>query len=136
MMDGTIYKRLGVKAEQIIYFPNGHVQFFRKVRALMPEGVRIRRKLAPEERSDLIFVWPEPGGEWTGLFKIMRVLLKPGGAIWAIIPRKEVALASNSDVLFGHVQNAALKAGLVDNKVSRVSEKEYAIRFVRRAATH
>ncbi len=32
--------------------------------------------------------------------------------------------------------DAALKAGLVDNKVSRVSEKEYAIRFVRRAATH
>lgn len=132
-MDGTIYKRLGVKPNNIIYFPNGHDHFFRRVRAMMPEGVRVKRKLGPDEKSDLIFVWPEPGGEWTDLFRVMKVLLRPSGAIWAVIPHKDVALASGSNVVFGNVQNAALKAGLVDNKVSRVSAKEYAIRFVRRS---
>lgn len=132
-MDGTIYKRLGVKAEQVIYFPNGHEHFFRKVKALMPHGVKIRKKLAAEEKSDLIFIWPEPGGEWVGLFRVLKVLLKPGGAVWAVIPKKEVAISENSDVVFGNIQNAALRAGLVDNKQSSVSEREYAVRFVRRA---
>lgn len=132
-MDGTIYKRLGVKAEQVIYFPNGHEHFFRKVKALMPHGVRIRRKLAPDEKSDLIFIWPEPGGEWVGLFKVLKALMKPSGAVWVVIPKKEIAISENSEVLFGNIQNAALRAGLVDNKKSRVSEKEYAVRFVRRA---
>jgi len=133
MIDGSIYKRLGVKPDNLVYFPNGHETFFRSVRAFMPQGVRIRRKLGPDEKADLIFIWPEAGGEWTGLFKVLKALLRPSGAIWAIIPRKEVALAKEARVLFGDVQNAALKAGLVDNKVSRVSEREVGVRFVRRA---
>lgn len=133
MIDGTIYKRLEVKPDNLIYFPNGHETIFRSVRASMPQGVRIRRKLGPDEKADLIFVWPEPGGEWIGLFKVLKALLLPSGAIWAIIPRKEVALAKETRVLFGDVQNAALKAGFVDNKISRVNERECGVRFVRRA---
>ena len=38
MTDGTIYKRLGVKPGDLIYFLNGHENFFRKVKAYMPEG--------------------------------------------------------------------------------------------------
>ena len=67
------------------------------------------------------------------LFKVMMALMRPNGAVWVIIPRNEIAIAKGTKIFFGDVQNAALKAGLVDNKVSRVSEKEYGVRFVRRA---
>ncbi|MEW6364421.1 MAG: DUF3052 family protein [Acidobacteriota bacterium] len=132
-MEWSIYRKLGVKPNNLVYFFNGHENFFRKAKSMMPTGVAIRRKLAPDETADLIFVWPEEGGEWTDLFKVLKMLLKANGAVWAVIPRKEVALEKGVNVLFGDVQHAALKAGLVDNKVARVSEKEYAIRFVRRA---
>ena len=80
---------------------------------------------------DVVLFW---AGEKRGLelfFREVRPFLKPNGAIWVVLVKKKFRKGAMKDFpgesdVFGAGRNA----GYVDVKVARLSDSEYALKFV------
>ncbi|HLQ62231.1 MAG TPA: hypothetical protein VK131_10230 [Candidatus Acidoferrales bacterium] len=78
----------------------------------------------PRPGSDLIFLYAASPVELAGIASLKR-FLKPDGALWVVRPKGPGAGLTEVDVI-----EAALRAGLVDNKVVSFSESLSALRLV------
>ncbi len=93
---------------------------------------RVREKVGrPLARSgktpaDAILYWPKSAAEITGTLIELKTAIVPNGGIWVIAPKRGLPGYINQD----GVIPLGLAAGLVDNKVCSLSEKESAMRFV------
>ncbi len=78
----------------------------------------------PRPGSDLIFLYAADAAGLAGVARL-KPFLKPDGALWVVRPKGPRARLTEVDVI-----DAALRAGLVDNKVVGFSETLSALRLV------
>ncbi len=96
---------------------------------------RVERRLVHAGAADVILYWPKTADEVTPTLAQLRQRIAPNGGIWVITAKRGRTSASgmgyfNQDRLIP--MGAA--AGLVDNKICSLSERESAMRFVIRRA--
>jgi hypothetical protein len=98
------------------------------------ERVRARagRDLAGDgERADLVFYWPASAEEITVTLRALRSVIAPSGGIWVVSSKRGKAGPGGAPYLPDQVLiPLGLAAGLVDNKICAVSDRETAMRFV------
>ena len=129
-MDADFPKKLGIKPSHLVCLMGANSAFAQQLHLNCPSSVRIYRAIEETNTPDIVIVWPEASDDLGQLFQRLRNLIQPNGAVWAVIPKKPVALRKGIPIFFDQVQAAALPTGLVDNKTLTFSEEEYGIRFV------
>lgn len=92
---------------------------------------KIGRGLIRQGQADVILYWPKTVAEILPTLAELKSTLVPNGGLWVITAKKNQTSASgmayyNQDLLIPIGQ----AAGLVDNKICSLSEKESAMRFV------
>ena len=78
----------------------------------------------PEPDTDLVFLAADSTDDLDVLAELRRAI-RPAGAIWVVSKKGKAATLRDVDVI-----EAAIAAGLVDNKVVAFSETETALRLV------
>jgi hypothetical protein len=81
----------------------------------------------------VIVFWPTRAAEVTPALRQLRARLTPSGGLWVISAKREKERAGRP-YLGNDVIGLGLAAGLVDNKICRVSDDDTAMRFVIRRA--
>lgn len=95
-------------------------------------GAKVGRKLATARATaDMILYWPRTAGEITPRLAELKEKIKPNGGVWVITAKKNCTSAGgmayfNQDALIP----LGKAAGLVDNKICSLNERESAMRFV------
>src|SRR6266849_4866197 len=97
-------------------------------------AARTRRKTgrAPAraaELADVVLYWPRSAGENTGRLRALRKRIVETAGIW-VISAKRGQERSGRPYLGNEVIALGLAAGLVDNKICSISERDTAMRFV------
>jgi len=92
---------------------------------------KIERGLIRSGLADVILYWPKTIAEITPTLAELREQIVPNGGIWVITAKRDQKSASgmsyyNQDLLIP----MGKAAGLVDNKICSLSERESAMRFV------
>ena len=121
--------KLGIQSGHVVCLLNAPREAVALLRQECLENVSFSDTL---ERGpyDVILFWPTQLAGLSAHFARLQRHIVPDGAIWAVIPKKPFARARGIDFGWSDVQGAALQTDLVDNKVTTLSEKEYATRFV------
>jgi len=76
--------------------------------------------------ADAILYWPKSAGEITGTLLELKTAIVANGGIWVITAKRDLPGYINQDAVIP----LGLAAGLVDNKICSLSDKESAMRFV------
>jgi len=84
--------------------------------------------------GELVLFWPRDLAEAAREARQWAKDAAPGQALWVVIPKKPIAVARGSDLLFDAVQRVVLETGLVDNKSLTFSDEEYGIRYMPRTS--
>ncbi|MGH2524104.1 MAG: hypothetical protein ACRDH2_16480, partial [Anaerolineales bacterium] len=105
----------------------GNQELLARVREKVGRGLARKAR----QRADVILYWPKTAEEITPTLAELREQIQPKGGIWVITAKKNSTSASgmsyyNQDLLIP----MGLAAGLVDNKICSLSERESAMRFV------
>jgi hypothetical protein len=122
--------KLGLKPGHVVRgIGKGDAALLARVREKIGRGLR-RSGLA-----DVILYWPKTAEEILPTLTELKSAIVANGGIWVITAKKNQTSASgmgyyNQDALIPLGQ----AAGLVDNKICSLSEKESAMRFVIRKA--
>jgi hypothetical protein len=122
-------KKLGIKSGQVVCLLNAPSEAATLIRQECPEEVSFSDTLE-RGRYDVIMFWPTHLAGLADRFAQLQRHIVPGGAIWAVIPKKPFARSRGIDFNWSELQKAALRTDLVDNKIASLSEEEYATRFV------
>jgi 16S rRNA G1207 methylase RsmC len=85
------------------------------------------------ELADVILYWPRTAGEVTARLRALRKRIVETGGIWVISAKRGME-RSGRPYLASEVIALGLAAGLVDNKICTISERDTAMRFVVRRA--
>jgi hypothetical protein len=123
--------KLGLKPGQAVRVAGVRVNAPAAAALLDRVRARIARGFIRRGRADVVLYWPRTAGEITPRLAGLRGQIAPAGGIWVITAKQGCVSASglgyfNQDQLIP--MGAA--AGLVDNKVCSLSERESAMRFV------
>jgi hypothetical protein len=81
------------------------------------------------ELADVVLYWPRSASDLTAKLKALRKRIVESGGIW-VISAKRGQERTGRPYLANDVITLGLAAGLVDNKICSVSERETAMRFV------
>jgi len=122
-------EKLGIKSGQVVCLLNAPSKVAALIRQECPEEVSFSNTLE-QGPYDVILFWPTRLAGLSDRFAQLQRHIVPGGAIWAVIPKKPFARARGIDFSWSELQGAALQTDLVDDKVATLSEEEYATRFV------
>lgn len=92
---------------------------------------KIGHRLSRQGQADVILFWPKTVEAILPALVELKRAIVPNGGIWVITAKKDQTSASgmryaNQDLLIP----IGKAAGLVDNKICSLSEKESAMRFV------
>jgi hypothetical protein len=79
---------------------------------------------------DMIFYWPRELVGLAGRFATLQRQIVPAGAIWVVLPKKDIALRRGMTLMWEEAQFAALSTDLVDNKIASITDEEYGTRFM------
>ncbi len=118
--------KLGLKPGQAVrVIGKGDQDLLARVREKLGRG------LVRAGQADVILFWPKTVKEILPTLTKLKSAIVPNGGIWVITAKKNQTSASgmgyyNQDLLIPMGQ----AAGLVDNKICSLSEKESAMRFV------
>lgn len=86
---------------------------------------------ARARKADVILAWLEPSDDLAEVFATLERKIPPGGAVWAVIPKKSALAKGEQAVEWAVMQAAGLASGrLVDNKELRFDDRYYGTRFV------
>jgi len=122
-------KKLGIMPGDRVCILDAPPEAGRAIREAAPGGVEFFDQLAGEAYNVVLF-WPR---ELEGLerrFASYTAYIVPGGAIWAVMPKKKFAAQRGVSFTWEEMQAAGLLTDLVDNKVAAVTEEDYGTRFV------
>jgi hypothetical protein len=96
---------------------------------LLPASVTVHPSLQ-DMKYDLIVFWPFRLEGLEGDFAALQAHLKPDGALWAVMPKKNYARQRGIDFTWDQMQAAGLTTDLVDNKIATIDDQDYGTRFV------
>jgi hypothetical protein len=119
--------KLGLKPGQVVrVVGKGGADLLARVRA------KTGRKLGGERApAEVVLYWPRAAVEITPRLLQLRSEIAPSGGIWVVTAKRGQLSASGMEY-FNQDQLIPLgaAAGLVDNKICSLSERESAMRFV------
>lgn len=116
----TVVEKLGVKSEEdVVYIGSVDAGLLTELKAAK---VRVAKELRGDD-LDCIFIGVESPTD-LGQIKGLNSRIKPNGKIWVIFPK------GRADLKDVNVIAAGKSAGLVDNKIARVSERLTAMKLV------
>jgi 16S rRNA G1207 methylase RsmC len=122
--------KLGLKPGFVVRVAG--IQFSSAADLLARVEAKVGRKLAAaRSTADVILYWPKTAGEITPTLAKLKEKIMPNGGIWVITAKKNRTSAGgmayfNQDTLIA----LGKAAGLVDNKICSLNERESAMRFV------
>jgi len=122
--------KLGIRAGQHIYLEGAPAVFAAERLNGLPPGCQVATVLPNGARPDMVILWLKDKEGLEALFRRLRNLIPPQGAVWAVIPRKSARPKGSAAPDFDEVLAAGLPTGLVDNKTLTFDDVEYGIRFV------
>lgn len=94
----------------------------------LPDGVSTASAMPPEGDIDVIVKFSHARSDLEADLAATARRLQPAGGLWVAWPKRSSGVATDLD--FSVVQAAGLALGLVDNKVSAVSDVYSGLRFV------
>jgi hypothetical protein len=122
-------KKLGLKPDAcvvILAAPKGYAQMLEP----LPEGVRLRTRLAPD--VDLVQLFVTREAVLVAKLGAACASLVPAGALWVSWPKGKAKAAIATDLDEGIVRARGLETGWVDVKVCAVDDVWSGLKFVRR----
>ena len=122
--------KLGIRAGQHVYLEGAPPEFAAERLTGLPPGCEIATVLADGTRPDIVILWLKDKQGLDVLFRRLRHLIPPDGAVWAVIPKRSARPNGSAAPDFDEVLAAGLPTGLVDNKTLTFDDMEYGIRFV------
>ena len=122
--------KLGIRAGQRVHLEGAPSEFAAERLTGLPPGCEIATVLADGTRPDMVILWLKDKEGLDVLFRRLRHLIPPDGAVWAVIPKKSARPNGSAAPDFDEVLAAGLPTGLVDNKTLTFDDVEYGIRFV------
>lgn len=129
-LDANRIKQLGVRGGHLLLVLNAPRGFAEGLRRVVEDSVRVVTSLPVGEQPDIVIFWPEGASDLAARFRRLRLIMRPEGAIWAVVLKKSATRKRSGSLDWNEVQRAGLSAGLVDNKTLSLSEEEYGTRFV------
>lgn len=130
-MPATLAHKLGLRPAQRICLLDAPPASATIIHEAAPADCAFTSELG-DARYDLIFCWPVEQTALAERFAALQRRIVPDGAIWAVLPKKPIALRRGITLTWEQMQAAALTTDLVDNKIASLSDDEYATRFVLR----
>jgi hypothetical protein len=128
----NLAKKLSIKPGDRVWLIEAPLKTVEYLRQECPEGVSFVNRL-PDDKVEMVLFWPRGLEGLTDRFQDLQNRIIPGGAIWAVIPKKKYAKEWGIDFTWEELQAAGLQTDLVDNKVASINEETYGTRFVIRA---
>ena len=122
-----LWKKLGIKEGSRLAIV-GAPAHFRSLIEPLPGGLRVTTRAAGTH--DVIVAFESRAAGLKKKFAALPDALDPAGGLWIAYPKKSSKL--QTDLTFEKVQEAGLKAGLVDNKSCAIDHDWSAVRFVYR----
>jgi hypothetical protein len=127
--DPSLARKLGLMPGQAVCLLGGTPEGATAVRASCPKGCAVTEKLG-RGVFDVILFWPRRRRGLEESFDRLQGKIRPDGAIWAVIPKKESKRGRELDFTWEDLQAAGLTTDLVDNKIASITDEEYGTRFV------
>ena len=127
-----LVRKLGIKPGHFVAVLNAPPFMKGIFRMLVPPETRFETDLDDNDHPDIVLFWLDESINLPSAFKDLRDRITPDGAVWAVIPKKPVAITRGPKIYFDDVLAQVLPTGLVDNKTVTFTDDEYGIRFVLR----
>lgn len=96
----------------------------------LPDGVRVRRRLAGRGELDVVVAFFDERAALARRLEALIAVLQPAGALWVAWPKR--ASGVPTDVTEDVVRELALAAGVVDVKVCAIDATWSGLKLVRR----
>jgi hypothetical protein len=129
----SLAQKLGLKPGQAVCLLDATPETAQVIRAACAEDVggdvTITETLDGAPFS-FIFYWPHEFMGLTERFAMLQRQIVSNGAIWVVLPKKDIALRRGMTLMWEEAQFAALSNDLVDNKIASITDEEYGTRFV------
>ncbi|MBI3953839.1 MAG: DUF3052 family protein [Chloroflexi bacterium] len=125
----SLAAKLGYRTGRRLCAVGAGEEWLRRLQDELPDEGPLCAGLEPDAQYDLVVWWPRRPEEMAPSFASLLARLSPHGSIWAVIPNRAAARRLRSRLSFEGLQQAALSLGLVDTKVTKLSEDEYGVRF-------
>jgi hypothetical protein len=122
--------KLGIRAGHHVYLEGAPPEFAAERLTGLPSGCIVTTVLADGTHPDIVILWLKDKQGLDVLFRRLRHLIPPNGAVWTVIPKKSARPNGSAAPTFDEVLAAGLPTGLVDNKTLTFDDVEYGIRFV------
>jgi hypothetical protein len=125
---GELARKLSIKPDSRLCVTGAPPGFAQLTPAMLPEGVRLVRRLSGT--FDVIVVFSASRAELEHRLPRLRAALDFAGGLWIAWPKRTSGITT--DLRDGVVRELGLAAGLVDNKVCAIDESWSGLRFVYR----
>jgi hypothetical protein len=122
-------QKLGIKPGHLVCLLEAPEEAQSALAQAVPPGASISDSLSGRG-YDLILFWPRDLVGLAGRFSQLQHAIRPDGAIWAVIPKKQYARRRGVSFTWEEMQAAGLATDLVDNKVASITPEDYGTRFV------
>ena len=125
--------QLGIKPDFRVQAINAPGPFLEALPKGLPPQADLVDNAGGGQATHLVLFWHQNLADLRALIeKRLASSLERLSSLWVVIPKKPVAEARLSDLLFQSVLDDVLPTGWVDNKTLTFSEDEYGICFVPR----
>jgi hypothetical protein len=125
----NLAQKLGIKPGMRVCLLGAPDAAQQAIRSAAPSGVKLALHLE-DPIYDMILFWPTSREGLARLFAELQQLIRPDGAVWAVMPKKVYARQRGIDFNWEELQAAGLHTDLVDNKVASITVEDYGTRFV------
>ena len=121
--------KLGIKENQTVVVLDEESELFRRLSLESPSTVTLQKRILGSP-VDMILIRITQKVEYEQLFQRLRRAIKPNGAVWAVIQKKNIAMEKGGNVFWDELMEGVLKTDLVDNKTLSFNDEEYGTRLV------
>jgi hypothetical protein len=120
-------KKLGIRADSVVMLL-GAPRDFPKTLGALPEGTRLKRRLAGE--ATLVLLFAQSQADLQRRFAAAAQAVAPGGSLWILWRKK--ASGQATDLGEKEVRAHGLARGFVDYKIASIDATWSGLRFARR----
>jgi len=128
--NGNLVEKLGLRAGLVLCLVNPPQGFYARLSSELPAGSHLYLGLPPRGSAHIFLLWPDGTSNLESVLSYLKAVLDPGGAIWAVIPRKKAVQGGAPEISLQAVQEAARRVGLADKERLSLSGSQYGVQLV------
>lgn len=132
MLADRLAEKLGITTGAQVCVVDAPNQFVESFSLQLPAEARLTDYIGLRG-FDVLLWWPQAIMDLIPQLEKLIYCIKPTGAIWLIIPKRQFAEVRGINFSWAEMQAIALQTDLVDNKTISISSTDYATRFVIRS---